>query len=228
MAEERGFNPWGLIAGVGLGIGGAISQRRASRRANRANEERYARLMALRRQEQARTMEDIGRLGTRGRARIAEGGIAERSRISQDLVSRGLTGTTVRPSLLGGSLRREREDVAGLEESLARMRMQTRRGLTESVAGAIERREDVGPSESGYLTALRGFGALAGTGLLGRRAQQVGGGAGLAGIVAAAATPTGSIAGPAPRVGIGHRPWYLEEDLGGYGSITSRHRATGY
>ncbi len=211
MAEgDRGFSPWGLIAGVGLGIGGAISQRRATRRANRANERRYAEILAIRRAEQAQSMEDIDRLGTRGRERIATGGTAERSRIGQDLVSRGLTGTTVRSSMLGGSLRREREEVGGLEESLARMRLQTRRGMTESVAGAIERREDVGPSQTGFQSALQGFGALAGTGLLGRRTQQVGAGA--------------AIGGGMDR----SIPWYMNEDTGGYGSITSRHRATGY
>lgn len=205
MADDRGFSPWGLILGGGLAIGGAISQRRGQRRANRANERRYAQILAIRQAEQARSMEDIGRLGTRGRERIAAGGIAERSRIGQSLTSRGLTGTTIRPSMLGGSFRREREELGGLEESLARLRMQTRRGLTESVAGAIERREDVGPSQTGFQSALQGFGALAGTGLLGRRGRQVGAGAGLA----------------------GRTPWYLDEDVGGYGSITSRYRATG-
>jgi hypothetical protein len=67
------------------------------------------------------------------------------SRAHSDLVSRGLAGTTVAPTMAMGIERERGAALGGLEERLARMRLGYDTAITQARLGAMERREDVGP-----------------------------------------------------------------------------------
>lgn len=137
--------------------------------ANKENLKRYQELLAhiaaLGEQthgtyESAR--EKVGSLGEAARTRIERGGIAERGRIEQDLISRGLGNTTIRGSALAGQQERERlsgieldEMLAGQQANIDLSEVGNQYNIGALMARAIEGRTDAGPNMSLYSSLLQ-------------------------------------------------------------------------
>jgi len=137
--------------------------------ANQANEQRYDELLELLSGLQNRrgTVYDdvIGTIAAGGqtaRRNAKRRGTVERGAAEQDLISRGLGNTTVRSSVMRG-INRDTTDL--LNQIAERQAMQTAQAqersfgaetnTTRMLAGAIEGRQDVGPSMSQYARLIQ-------------------------------------------------------------------------
>ncbi len=130
----------------------ARSNAYATRRANAANNRRYRQILDILR----RNVADTSGSGNAELGLIRQNETQANTSGMQDLVSRGLSNTTLRPAVLA----RNRQ-TAGLLEQAARERaLRARIGARGDLAGAIERREDVGPDFSSLLPLLLRGGAV--------------------------------------------------------------------
>jgi len=189
----------------------------SQKKANKANEERYAQLLksleTLSAQvgqagtfgEASKLMENIG---TAARTRIAEQTQKALGAGEQDLISRGLAGSTVRGSMRRGvrsdearALQEQSESEAGMKAGLLTQRAGAELDIGRMRAGAIQGRTDLGPDlgmfssllqaaaqgeEAGKRTTVRTPASTAGGAVTRWRAEQAagrgGGGAGGGGL----------------------------------------------
>ena len=112
--------------------------------ARAANEGRYQEILG-----------GLGQLGQQSRADIDTRARMRESAAGQDLVSRGLTGSTIMPSVSGGIERQRQEETNRLNDMLAERRF-----------GFMERREDAYPDMGMYANLMSMIGS-AGTNLPG-------------------------------------------------------------
>lgn len=112
--------------------------------ANAANETRYQGILGL-----------LQRQGASSKLDVARSGAAERSDITQSMISRGLYSSTVMDALKNQSLERQDRENTRIDESVA-----------DRTAGVMERRTDQGPNLGLYSTLLSqaaaGYGQQAG------------------------------------------------------------------
>lgn len=120
--------------------------------ANKANEARFTDIMGMYGGE-GQSMWDISsQFGQGQRRRISQGMTQAQGQAEQDLISRGLGGTTVRSAVRRG-IRSSAEDATqDLEDRLARQRMDIIGGR----AGVTERRTDAGPDAGLFASMMAG------------------------------------------------------------------------
>lgn len=157
-----------------------IAQITAGRqRANVANRRRYRQLMrymgTLRKQVitggYGAASKLLGRMGAIGRARIGETFAKERAGAEQDLISRGLGGTTIRTGVRRGIASDEEQALQELSERMYGQRaglLERRAGAEMQLggmrAGIMERRTDAGPDVGMYAGLMKAAGAAGGAG----------------------------------------------------------------
>lgn len=142
---------------------------KSQKKANMANEERYQNLLKSIQGTGEQTQATFGEALTG----VADVGSASRERIrrnyanlwgqaEQDLISRGLGNTTIRPTVRRGIASDEALALSQVDESMAQLRsgiLQNRAGMEFNVgglqAGAIQNRSDVGPDLSLYAGLLQ-------------------------------------------------------------------------
>lgn len=140
----------------------------AQAEARRANEDRYGQIMRGHESMYTRGMKGVGTLHEEEREAI-EGGAAEaRAGIGQDAVSRGLTGTTILPTLRAGVESDRVAELASLGGRTARRRGMYEQALTQPKLGFMERRTDAYPDmgEMASISGMRGQGGSIGRTLM--------------------------------------------------------------
>lgn len=119
-----------------------------------ANETRYQDILRQYQQRYTRSMEMLDGAGAQQTKDIDAQFQGLASRTGQDMVSRGLAGTTVGPSMQAG-VERERAGAQGrLQESLTNQRLQTDANLTQDQLGFMERRTDAYPDANMYMRLM--------------------------------------------------------------------------
>lgn len=144
--------------------------------ARQANESRYQDILNQYRSRYDRAMQNLEGAGTQQRADLNTQYDALGSRTGQDLVSRGLAGTTIAPSMQAG-VERERAGARGrLDETLLNQRLQTDANLSADTLSFMERRTDAYPDANLYARMLEMAQPQAqGSSLLGRSSVNGGG-----------------------------------------------------
>jgi len=125
----------------------------AYNQAKQTNEARYAEILAG---YQKRYQDVMGELQGSGAQEYADIGSRMRSSQAagaQDLVSRGLAGTTVMPTMRAGYARQAEGDYGRLADRLRTQRTSAMAGLSGDTLGFMERREDEYPDQ-GLMTQL--------------------------------------------------------------------------
>jgi len=132
--------------------------------ANKANEKRYTQLLKQLRDTQQQSlgtyseaMGEVRKLGKTRESDIQRDAVRQGAAAEQDLISRGLGNTTIRSSVQRGVEEDRQRSLNMLAEMLAGQRagvLQDRAGLEAQlggqIAGAIERRSDIGPDTGLY------------------------------------------------------------------------------
>lgn len=149
----------------------------ARQQANVANRRRYQQLLRymgqLRRQVitggYGAASRLLSRMGAAGRTRIGETFARERATAEQDLISRGLGGTTVRSAVQRGLATAEEQSIQELQERMYGQRaglLERRAGAEMQLggmrAGIMEGRADVGPDVGMYANLMRAASAAGG------------------------------------------------------------------
>ena len=116
--------------------------------ARAANIERYDEIVGQYEQLYGRQMEGLEGYGERARAGIEERWEHAATTGQQEMVNRGLTGTTIAPTMQMGYERGRGAELARLDESINQAMLGADVGLTESMLGFMERREDPYPDMS--------------------------------------------------------------------------------
>ena len=137
--------------------------------AKEANEARYAEVLGGYRKRYNEALAELEGMGSQEKADITSRWNAESSKGQQDLTSRGLTGTTVLPTMKGMYEREKGSSLGRLDERLRREKIGLMTGLSGDTLGFMERREDVYPDLSMYanLASKYGQGSGAGGGVYG-------------------------------------------------------------
>jgi len=165
----------------GSGIAGQYQK--ALDEAKAANEERYGEIKGGYQERYDTAMGDLEGLGAQQRKDLGKQYSDERAKTRSYLSARGLSGTTLAPTMEQGSIGKEQESMTRLNEALKRERLGYQTGLSGDKLGFMERREDVGP-DMGMLSQLAyGEGTAGG-----------GGGGGYGGINLGSASMRNSIA----------------------------------
>lgn len=166
MAGLRGGRPNHVSYGAGQlplwwtpeAIAG-VNFNNAQAQANQANENRYQQaigeLQALRRQNMA----DVANQGGYARQQISQGNAQLLARLRQEMTQRGLAHSTVLPMVLAGASRQMNQELVGLNESLARQRMDARTQATSALVNLIASKRDATPNPGMVAGLGQGYGA---------------------------------------------------------------------
>lgn len=122
---------------AGTGILGLFDQQRLEAEARTAEEQKFAEMMGRLTGLRGRAGRELEGLGTQVRSDIGKAFTAQRGAAQQNLVSRGLVGTTVQPGVMAGITSEETDAYQRLEESLARERMGVDFNITGSELGVL-------------------------------------------------------------------------------------------
>ena len=151
-----GYNP-----GSGGGYGGGIDiasilaeARKAYGQANEANERRYQEMLR-RMQEREANAENYGNAQIAGIRKDFEN---KGTQAAQQMTSRGLSGTTIAPTVQAGIARQGAQAGAQVAENVSRYK----NDLIGDTVGVMERREDVGQDMMGLLPLLMQYGQSGG------------------------------------------------------------------
>jgi hypothetical protein len=125
------------------GLGSSYAQ--ALRRANQANEKRYRQLLSGYDSLRRRTMGTLSGIGQQEGEDIAERYRDVNSINQQNLVSRGLAGSSVAGTMRLGAQREMNKDMRRLQQGLAGQRVSADIGISQGRLGVMERRFDRGP-----------------------------------------------------------------------------------
>ena len=130
--------------------------------AKASNEARYADILS-----QYQTMYDttMGRLEGLGTTQIADATRrwdAAGTKVGQDMVSRGLSGTTILPTMALGVERDKSADIARITDELEQKKIGIGTGLKSAQLGFMERREDPYPNMSDVFTLAQSAGTTQG------------------------------------------------------------------
>ena len=145
--------------GGGGGAGGTQSSvmaeyRKAFDSAKAANEARYNQILSEYRNRYTRNLALLQGMGTQERMDIDQQFQGLSSRAGQDMVSRGLTGTTIAPTVQAG-IARERAGAQGrLNERLRREQVDVDSRLSGDTLGFMERRNDEYPDPNLYMRLM--------------------------------------------------------------------------
>lgn len=162
MAGGRpGLPLLGRIPGVVQG-GAAGSLATAYQTARTANERRYEEILGGYRERYQRAVGQLGELGAQQEADIRMTGRSREAGVLQENISRGVTGTTVLPTMRAGVQRQTRAELGRLREQLAGLRLQYETQLSGQELQFMERREDAYPNVGGYLNMLQQAGRYTG------------------------------------------------------------------
>ena len=133
-------------------IGGTMSAyQRAFDAAKNANEARYQDILSQYAQRYQRGMTNLQGMGDQAIADVNADYQGLSSRTGQSMVDRGLTGTTIAPSMQAG-IERERQGAVGrVNESVRSQRLQTDASLSADKLAFMERRTDAYPDPNFYL-----------------------------------------------------------------------------
>ncbi|MFH1724307.1 MAG: hypothetical protein ABII00_06760 [Elusimicrobiota bacterium] len=147
MARVALRNQQAARAGGGVGgMGGLFGQfADAWQQARAANESRYGDILGQYGDMYKRVMANLQGLGEQERKNIGQRFTERTSDSMQDLVSRGLRGTTIAPSVKQGLAREQEGVLAQLAETLRREQIGYDTGLTGQKLGFMERRTDAYP-----------------------------------------------------------------------------------
>ena len=119
--------------------------------ANAANESRFGNIMNLSGDLYGRSMDRVGQLGQDQIAESRKAYDESLAGMQARLGTRGLSGTTVGPSLQQGIDRSYQDAVRGIQENTLKQQLQTDIDLTRGRMGVMERRTDQGPNFSELL-----------------------------------------------------------------------------
>ena len=143
----------GLSGGGGLGsYGSDYDEARA------ANEARYKEILAGYGQRTADVMGQLEGYGDQRGQDISRAYSNLSARGNQDLISRGLTASTIKPTMEAGFLRREQAEQRRLGEDLTRMRVDTGARLEGDRLGFMERKNEPYPDLGAYTQAALAMG----------------------------------------------------------------------
>lgn len=145
--SDTGGGGWAQsqAASSGGGGGGSNPWANAMNSANAANEARYQQGMEGHNAWRARTNELLDQLGNQQKADVNESYNTLAGKTRQNMISRGLTGTTVQDAMLTGVERERSKSLARVDEQLARERLDAEGKAFYEQMGFLERREDEGP-----------------------------------------------------------------------------------
>lgn len=144
-----------VAGGRSTGVGSSSTIAGAFNAANAANEARYAEGKGI----YGENITALEGLGESGRTRIERNRVAGIGSMSQGLVNRGLSNTTIRDSLERGINEDAELNTQQLNESVAL----TKNAARSELAQFIERRTDLGPDLNSYANAIAQAGGYAGT-----------------------------------------------------------------
>lgn len=113
--------------------------------ANAKNEERYQAILSGYLSQETQARSTLEGLGVQEGADIATQYAGLQSRSGQDMVSRGLTGTTIAPTMRSGIQRQETDAQGRLASRLKREKLAILPNLQSQRLNFMERREDVQP-----------------------------------------------------------------------------------
>ena len=111
-----------------------------------ANLERYSDILGQYGDLHARTMAGFEGFGEAQRQQLGQRYEGLQTRSQQDMVSRGLTGTTIAPTVAAGIEGQRSQDLMALDQSINQQMLNAALGITQAMLGFMERREDVGPN----------------------------------------------------------------------------------
>lgn len=145
---------------------------KAQAEAKAANEARYQEILGGYDQRYGDVMQSISGLGQTARDDLTERYRQASARGKQDMVDRGLTGTTVMPNMQRGYDRDYNRGLGGIEESLRRQQADTQANLQGDRLAFMERRTDAYPDVSAYSNILNQLGEAQGTAAANQAATQ--------------------------------------------------------
>ena len=137
----------------------ANQQQRAIDEANAANEARYQEGQQGWRDLYSQAEADIAGMGTTEGTRIGQEFTSRASANNQDLISRGMRGSTLAGQASGYYANQEMQARANLAERVGTMRAGILGGIKQGQLGAIERRNDIAPDPNLYASLMNQYGA---------------------------------------------------------------------
>jgi len=152
--------------------------KKAQDEAKAVNEARYAEGVAGYDKRYGDVMSGLEGMGDQTRKDIYETGEQQKAVGTQSMVSRGLTGTTVMPTMKMGYDRETASNVGRLDESLRQQKLGYTEGLQKDKLDYMERREDTGPDMAAYTNLLSNLGQAEGMSNIGAGLAAGGGGGG--------------------------------------------------
>lgn len=146
-SRERALNSVGQTTGGGGSAGNSpwSEWQDAYDEAKATNEARYNDILGQYGDRYDRNMGYVEGMGTQERADINTQWNNERSAVGQDMVSRGLTGTTIKPSMEMGVERQRTAALGRLNDRLLQQKLYADMQLSGDKLGFMERREDEYP-----------------------------------------------------------------------------------
>lgn len=131
-------------------------------KANAANESRYQEILGGYKNRRTRALTDLQGSGDQERKDIMSRFAGLGSRQSQDMVSRGLSGTTIKPTMEQGLMREQADATGALDERLRQQRIGLDSGLEQDTLSFMERRTDSGPDYAQLMALMNQMGQAGG------------------------------------------------------------------
>lgn len=146
FAARRIAQMRGAAGGGGVGGGDVASDyQKAYDEAKAANEQRYQDILGGYRSRYGEAMDTMEGLGRQQRKDLRSDYGQQMAQQNQYLAARGLSGTSLQPTLQQGLIGKQGEAMTRLNESLKRERLGYQTGLSGDTLGFMERREDEYP-----------------------------------------------------------------------------------
>ena len=160
---RRNTGVGGFVTGGGGGISLArnvLQQFEDSRQsANQANESRFQEIKSGFSARRQRALDLLKQSTGQRAADIRQTFAGRQSQSASDLVSRGLSGTTIKPTIAAGIAREEQGALNQLRDQEIQRQIGVDAGLEGDRLAFLERRTDTGPDTSTLLDLARRFGA---------------------------------------------------------------------
>lgn len=147
-------------------------QKKAFEEAKAANESRYQDILGGYNKSKEDAIGTIQAMGAQERADIEQNAKNRYAQVQQDTTSRGLTGTTILPTLQAGVNRDSLAEQGRLADRMRSLQVNTQMSTDRDRLGFMERREDVYPDMSSYMNLMSQYGN---TGMPGAGYDQAGG-----------------------------------------------------
>lgn len=148
-----------VVRGGGRPIGLAGQYQRAMDRANKANEQRYQKILQGYDDLRGRVMGDLEGVGQQERADINRQYDQSAANARQYLVNRGFGNSNLWLNANQGTQRERMAALGRLNDRLRQQRSAADIGITQGRLGVMERRSDVGPDYNQMIRLAQGLGA---------------------------------------------------------------------